>query len=290
MLNFELNGNSNSNDTAFQAIQNSKLRIQNCLHPPFPGGPMTTTHNIIRDAAAAGHLAAFAALGVTLDLTHDGVTAAGLVASLPPPAESESDGRLARGVAAERLFLIPRQPGFAGEIDPGDTITYPGGSADTHTVRSIQTDALESVYHVAAVKNTAAGGAQIEQITFEITHSGGGSTLVTLAGPLDARIRESVEFLALRAGPCSGPVGLALQSQSLDVDIVTLDLDDNIPAQAKGSLALSVKTAAGASASITVTGLKRAGCEWNCRQSPNTRRLTFSHEGGMASPPVSVSV
>lgn len=104
----------------------------------------------IRDARAEGAAAVFRELGVRVDLIHDGAAAAGLAAYLERSGWQTDAALAAHGVAAERVFHLPRQQGFAGAVRPGDVVIYPSGAGQKFVVEAIECDAHESVYRLRA--------------------------------------------------------------------------------------------------------------------------------------------
>lgn len=107
-----------------------------------------TAWESIREARAVAAAAVFRELGVRVDLVHDGATASGLVAYLER-ASSGGDATLApAGTAAERVFHLPRQEGFAGAVRPGDILIYPAETGPKFCVHAVECDAHESVYCV----------------------------------------------------------------------------------------------------------------------------------------------
>lgn len=238
----------------------------------------------IRAAQAASALAAFKAIGIVIDLTHNGATASGLIANLQR-AEFDEERSTQGGIDEALVFLLPRQSGFDGAVQPGDVIAYPSGGAERYTIRSVDTDGFEAVYVLEATKADAAAGVQVEQAAF--TPSGGSA--IDLGRPLASRIKESARAQAIRAGTLAGPAALAQPIRSVEVELLTLDLDDNLVLGAKGTLALTIRQAAGGSQAMTIAGVKLCAVEREIKSPPYTRRLLFRHEGPLASSPIAVA-
>lgn len=111
--------------------------------------------SMIRDGRAAAALAVCQAVGVVIELVHEGSTVSGLAAL--PNGEARDDDRDATagkafGTTVERTFRLPRQDGFTGAVRPGDVVVYPAGGATKYVVRSWDCDAYEAVYRLRTTR------------------------------------------------------------------------------------------------------------------------------------------
>ena len=244
-----------------------------------------TTHDFIRDAEAAGALAAWRELGVLVDLTHASVTTAGLVARMEKLQEQASTKT---GNSESFVFILPRQPNFDGAADPGDIVTFPSGGEVRYCVQRVEADPLEALWRLTAVRAEADTGTTPVAVSGAAFAPGGSGAPIQLGVPLSARIRETSEPMEFHGTGAPGPVALALIRRTAEAELTVANLGPLVSIGDKGTLSLSLKQAGGATTALNLAGMKVYSIERNIAQPPYSQTLRFRHEGTLDTSPVNV--